>query len=568
MEKQILVSIDHDETQLAVFEDRQLVEYEVDRPLNQRIVGNIYKGRVENVLPGMQSAFVNIGLERNAFLFVDDAYPGVPLDGEQLPPGADTRSIQEVLHAGQEVLVQVVKEPVGTKGARVTRKLTLPGRFLVLQPASEHVGVSRRIADEAERERLRAIAQSVQTPGLGLIVRTAAEGQEEAELRRDAEYLARLWERLLRKAQEAKPGTLIHKDAGVVYRVLRDELDESVTRILVDDRHEFERILELLEIFAPALKSRVELYHDPERPLFELYGVEQELERALSRRVWLKSGGYLVIDQTEALTAIDVNTGRYVGSDDLQETVFHTNLEAAREIARQVRLRDIGGIIVIDFIDMEVGEHRQAVLRALEEALQRDRTKSSVLGLTELGLVEMTRKKGRRNLLEAMTRPCPYCSGRGRVLSEEATSRKIRREIKRILRTSDAEAILLEAHPSVAALLIGPGGANLKELERETRRTIFIRGSEECHLEEMNLRALGDRAEVEAKALPVHAGERLEVEVAEPHAANPQDGIARLQGYVIDIVGGGSMVGRKVRVEVTRAFRTYAKARLLEPAEA
>jgi len=287
------------------------------------------------------------------------------------------------------------------------------------------------------------------------------------------------------------------------------------------------------------------------------------MEKALKKRVWLRSGGYIVIDQTEALTAIDVNTGKFVGTTSLADTVFRTNLEAAREIARQLRLRDIGGIIVIDFIDMDSHHHRQEVLRTLEEALKKDRTKAHVLGITQLGLVEMTRKKVRQGLDEVLQRPCPYCEGKGRVLSEETMAGKVRREIKRILRQSASEAILVEVNPSVAALLIGAGGCNLKELERETGKAIYIRGSDDCHLESMNLRALGTREEVQAKALPVKEGQVMELEVEEPHVSNLWDGIARVEGYVIDIEGAGKMIGEKVKVEITKAFRTYAKARIV-----
>ncbi|HEX6987999.1 MAG TPA: ribonuclease E/G, partial [Bacillota bacterium] len=297
-----------------------------------------------------------------------------------------------------------------------------------------------------------------------------------------------------------------------------------------------------------------------------VHGLNEEIDKALKKRVWLPSGGYIVIDQTEALTVIDVNTGKFVGTHDLQDTVYRTNLEAVDEIARQIRLRDIGGIIVADFIDMESPRHRHRVVRALERAVARDRTKTTVLGITQLGLVEMTRKKGRRNLLDLLTRECPYCDGRGRVLTEESQARRIRREIKRILRNTNHEAILIEVHPSVASLLIGAGGSNLRELERETGKSIYIKGSEACHVEEMNLRALGTRAEVEEQALPVKTGDVIELKVEEPHVSNAWDGIARVEGYVIDIEGAGNRVGEKVTVEITRAFRTYAKARVVQPA--
>lgn len=564
MERNIFFSIDQEETRAAVVEDGRLVEIYIERPLNQRIVGNIYKGRVENVLPGMQAAFVNIGLERNAFLYVDDAYPAAHEEGEDdLPDDVRNLTIKDLVRVGQEVIVQVVKEPTGTKGARVTRNLTIPGRFLVLMPTVEYVGVSRRIQDESERSRLKSIAYKAKPRDLGLIVRTVAEGRTEADLSRDVKYLTRVWNDLLHRSRKNHAPCLLHKDLGLVYRLVRDLFSEEVSNVHIDGRSEYSKVLELVDHFAPHLKSRIHFYGNKGKSLFETYGINEEIEKALQRRVWLKSGGYIVVDQTEALTVIDVNTGRFVGKDELEETVFKTNMEAAEEIARQIRLRDIGGIIVIDFIDMQVPSHRQQVVRALEKAMERDRTRATVLGITQLGLVEMTRKKGRKSLEDLLMKVCPYCEGRGKVISEDSMSRRARREIKRILRHSQSEAILVEVHPSVAALLIGSGGSNLKELERETGKSIYIKGSEDCHLEELHVLALGSRLEVEGRALPVQAGQVMDLKVEEPHVSNLWDGIARVEGYVIDIEGAGNKVGERVKVEITKAFRTYAKGRIV-----
>jgi len=561
MPKEILVSVETDETRVSLLEDGELSEVYIERPVSQRVAGSIYKGRVENVLPGMQAAFVDIGLERNAFLYVDDALPRGEEEDDAVDDGRRP-TIKDLLDEKQEVVVQVAKEPIGSKGARVTRQVTLPGRYLVMMPMVDYVGVSRRISDEAERERLRGLANDLRPPGTGLIVRTAAEGRQEADLKRDIEFLTRLWGRVQSRAKVSRAPSLLHRDLGLVFRVVRDSFSDDVQRFVVDNRHEYERILDILDVMDPSLKERVSL-HAGKRPLFETAGIEEEIDKALKRRIWLKCGGHVVLDQTEALTVIDVNTGKYVGTTNLADTVLKTNLEAAREIARQLRLRDIGGIIIIDFIDMEVPQHRHHVLEALQEALRLDRTKAHVLGITHLGLVEMTRKKVRQGLDEFLQRPCPYCEGRGRVLSEETMYRKVRREIKRILRSSSGEAILVEVHPSVAALLIGAGGANLREMERETGRTIYVRGSDECHLEDMNLRALGTRDEVAARALPVQPGQVMELRVEEPHVSNLWDGIARVEGYVIDIEGAGKRVGEKVKVEITRAFRTYAKAKIV-----
>lgn len=565
MRKEILVTVDIDQTRAAVLEDGQLVELYIEQAVHQRIVGNIYKGKVENVLPGMQAAFVDIGLERNAFLYVDDAQPGrAQVEGEEPAPRTGRRpTIGELVRTGQDILVQVAKEAIGTKGARVTRNITLPGRFLVLMPNVDYIGVSRRITDERERDRLKQIAQKVKPPGMGLIVRTVAEGAGEEELAHDAAFLARHWQQIAARARAAGAPSLVYHDQGLIHRLVRDALDDTVSLFLVDQRAAYDTAVEVVELHAPALRDRIKLYTRSDQTLFDYYGVEMEIEKALRKRVWLKSGGYIIIDQTEALTAIDVNTGKFVGSTNLADTVFRTNLEAAREIARQLRLRDIGGIIIIDFIDMDREDHRQLVIQALEEALKRDRTRCNILGLTQLGLLEMTRKKSRQNLAEALTRPCHCCDGRGKLFSEETMAHRVRAEIRRIMKQSSSEALLMEVHPSVAALLIGPGGANLRALEEELARTIYIRGNSEIHPESWSLKALGTREEVEARARPVSVGQVMALRIDEAHATNPADGIARVDGYVIDVEGAGSLVGQVVEVEIVKVFRTYARGRVV-----
>ena len=571
--KEILVNVEPGETRVAILEDGQLVEVYYERPTGQRTVGSIYKGKVENVLPGMQAAFVNIGLERNAFLYVADALPAKNADEEE---SGQVRvehrekngrlTIEDLLKPGQEVMVQVVKEAIGTKGARVTTHCTLPGRYLVLMPTVDYVGVSRRIDSDRERDRLRKTAERIRPQNMGIIVRTVAETKTETELSQDTDFLARVWRKIQEKNRSGPVPQLLHKDMGLIYRIIRDSFTDEVDRFVIDSKQEYEKVLELLDDIAPSLKKRVELFFSSDRTIFDLYTLEPEIEKALRRRVWLKSGGYLVIDRTEALTSIDVNTGKYVGSTDLADTVFKTNLEAAREIARQLRLRDIGGIIIADFIDMESESHRQKILKTLEEHLRRDRTRTYVLGITQLGLVEITRKKAKQSLDDVLQKPCPYCEGKGRVLSEESVSSKLRREIKALLRRSPEEAILAEVHPAVAALLIGAGGVNLRALENETGKSIYVRGSDQCHLESLAVRAMGTREEVETKALPVRQGQILEVRVEEPHVSNLWDGIARVEGYVLDVEGGAKLVGETVRVEVTKVHRTYAKAKVIEEA--
>lgn len=562
--KEIIMNAENDETRVAVLEDGVLVEFYIERPVAHRLAGNIYKGRVENVLPGMQAAFVNIGLEKNAFLYVTDAI-AARSNGEDVEIFGDSKrlSIKDVLRRGQNITVQITKDPMGTKGARVTTHITLPGRYLVLMPTVDYLGVSRRIGNDRERERLKNLAEKLKPRRMGLIVRTVAEGKEEEELRHDVNFLTKLWSKIRGKGRGAGAPALLHKDLGLIERVIRDILSLDIDNLIIDSKHEYEKIIDYLDIISPDLKGKVKLFNYREGAIFDVYGIEAEIEKALKRKVWLKSGGYLVIDHTEALTVIDVNTGKFVGSENLSDTVLKTNLEAAGEIARQIRLRNTGGIIVIDFIDMEISEHREKVVKALEEALKKDRTKANVLGLTQLGLVEMTRKKISQGLEDVLQKQCPYCEGKGQVLSEETMSRKVEREIKKLLKHSVIEAILVEVHPTVAALIIGSGGSHLRELERATGKHIYIRGSAEAKIEEIRICVAGTKEEVESKALPVKAGQILDVKIEAPHVANPWNGIARLEGYVIDVEGAGELMGEKVRTEITRVYRTYAKGKLV-----
>jgi len=567
MGKDIIVNYGRRETRAAFLEDRRVVEVFIERAAQERVVGNIYRGKVENVLPGMSAAFVNIGLERNAFLYVDDAR-----DYEKLVEAGNSRSrngrsktrgIKDVLKQGQSIIVQVTKEPIGTKGARIVTHLTIPGRYLVLMPTVDHIGVSRRIQDEKERERLKKLAKSLRPRGMGLIVRTLAEGQCQSELEQDAQFLIKVWEQIQRRAKRTRTPGLLYKDHDLIYRLVRDCFSTEFNRFIVDSREEYNKVLEILDTLSPRLRSRVFYYHDENIPIFEFYGVEADLKRALKRKVWLESGGYLVIDQTEALTSIDVNTGKYTGSKNLADTVLKTNLEAAAEIARQLRLRDIGGIIIIDFIDMASSGHEQKVLAKLEEEVKKDKNKTHVLGFTNLGMVEMTRKKTRQNIGDFLQRPCPYCGGTGRVLSEETLAFSVEREISRVAREHDVEALMIEVHPSVAAMLIGTGGTNLKELEELTGKTIFIRGSDDRHWEDVEIVYAGSKEALESMAVPVKEGQIIDMEVEEPHLTNPEDGISRLHGYVVDIEGAGRHVGQQLKVEITRVFRTYAKGRML-----
>lgn len=558
MFKEIIIHAGEEETKVAVLEDDVVMEVYIERSLAQRLVGNIFKGRVENVLPGMQAAFVDIGLEKNAFLYVEDALAPRAWNGNH---GEAAANISAILKRGQEIIVQVVKAPIGSKGPRVTTHVTLPGRYLVLMPTMDYIGVSRRISSEKERERLKALAAQVKPQGMGLIVRTVAEGVDEGELQQDVSILTRLWNKILTRAKNSIAPSLIHRDLELSQRILRDLFTEDVDRLIVDSRYEYEKIMDILEIISPRLRAKVTL--EIRNNIFKDYGIDQEIEKALKRKVWLKSGGYIVIDQLEAFTAIDVNTGKFVGTVDLEDTVLKTNLEAAGEIARQVRLRNIGGIIIIDFIDMQKEENRRRVLAALEDEFKKDKTKTNILGITELGLLELTRKKVRPSLAEILQRPCPYCDGRGKVLSEETVGIHIKSQIYDLARRTAANTILVEAHPHVAARLIGSGGTNLRDLERQTGKNIYIRGSQTQHIESVSIRPLYDQAEIRAQSLPVHPGQLLEVKIEEPHATKGEDGIARINGFVLDIEGAGSLVGETVPVEIGKVYRTYARARLV-----
>ena len=572
MAREIIVNSESGEVRAAVLEDGVLVDLFIERSLHPRYAGNIYKGTVENVLPGMQAAFVDVGLERNVFLYVDDALAGRngrearivrEADGEEITvPNKKQRSIKDILKPGQEIIVQVSKEPIGTKGARVVTDITLPGRYVVLMPTVDYVGVSRRIDEDGERDRLKKIAQAAKPKRMGVIVRTVAEGLSQEEIASDIQFLVKLWRRIQARGRRAKPPALLHKDYDLVFRLVRDHFAEDVTQFVVDDPDDLKKVNDLVKMFPEPMRDRVHLYTGQE-PIFDSYGLEEEIARALRRKVWLACGGYLVIDHTEALTVIDVNTGKFTGSTCLADTVLKTNLEAASEIARQMRLRNIGGIIIADFIDMDDENHQKQVVRKLEESLARDKTKASVLGFTQLGLVEMTRKKVQQGLAESMMKVCPMCDGRGRILSEETLAFRAMRAIKKEALSTSQPAMLVLLHPSVAAVLIGSGGSNLAALEEETGRAIYVKGSFDQKVEDIVVAAVGTREDVERKALPVVTGDLIDVVIEEPHMTNSRDGIARLEGYVIDVEGAGRMIGARVKAKVTKVFKTYARARLV-----
>ncbi len=464
MSEEILINVTPRETRVAVVENGVLQEVFIERTSRYGLVGNIYKGRVSRVLPGMQAAFVDIGLERAAFLHASDIV--------SLPEDATTgearrvENITKLLSEGQEVLVQVIKDPLGTKGARLTTHITVPSRYLVLLPGENTVGVSTKIEDEEERQRLKDIVSGLGSSDdqAGYIVRTAAEGAGRAELEADGVFLCKLWRAIQETARTAAAGTVVHEDLRLALRALRDMVGDEVEKVRVDSRETHQRLHEFAEEFVPQMTELLE-YYPGERPVFDLYGVEDEIQKALERKVQLKSGGYLIIDQTEAMTTIDVNTGAYVGHRTLEETIFKTNLEAAQAIARQLRLRNLGGIIIIDFIDMSMDEHKRQVLRALEKSLERDHAKSHITEVSNLGLVEMTRKRTRESLEHVLCEPCPCCGGRGSLKTPETVCYEVFREIIREARQYDAKQLLVLCSQEVVDLLLDEESASLAELE-------------------------------------------------------------------------------------------------------
>ncbi|TCO83003.1 RNAse G [Plasticicumulans lactativorans] len=464
--EEILMNVTPRETRVAVVENGVLQELYIERTRKRGLVGNVYKGRVVRVLPGMEAAFVDIGLERAAFLHVSDIQASVVVDGEAGPGERGAVVITDLVREGQELLVQVVKDPLGTKGARLTTHVTIPSRYLVYLPGTEAVGVSVKIDDDTERARLKEIIGAARAEfGGGYIVRTAGEGVEAPALRADMAFLQKLWASIQERARETRPGTVIHEDLPLVLRVLRDFVGGNVEKVRVDSRETHERLLTFAERFVPEMRPRIEHYPG-ERPIFDLYGIEDELQRALDKKVQLKSGGYLIIDQTEAMTTIDVNTGGYVGHRNLEETIFKTNLEAAGAIARQLRLRNLGGIIIIDFIDMSSEEHKQAVFKTLERALERDHAKNHICEVSALGLVEMTRKRTRESLEHVLCEPCPLCSGRGTIKTAETVCYEIFREIIREARQyEEARQFLVLAATEVVDLMLDEESTSVAELE-------------------------------------------------------------------------------------------------------
>ncbi|MBM4122041.1 MAG: Rne/Rng family ribonuclease [Nitrospira sp.] len=499
---EIAISVTREETRAAVLDNRVVTDLYIDRTKNKDFVGNIYKGRVVKVLPGMQAAFIDIGMEKAAFVHVSDlstdTEPGDTLvENEEDDKGPEmprprrqtTRPIEQLLHEGQELMVQISKGPIGTKGPRVTTYVSLPGRYLVFMPNVEHIGVSRRIPRDEERARLKEIMKRVRRPGCGYIVRTVSEGVKEEELRSDVEFLHVLWQDVLKKREQLPAPALLHTDLTLTFRVVRDLFTKKVDRLLVDSKSEYEAVKDFVHRFLPEQTSRIH-YYDKEESLFDHLGIEMEIARALSRKVWLKSGGHIVVDHTEAMTVIDVNTGRYVGKRDQEETILKNNLEAVKEIAYQVKLRGIGGLIIIDFIDMEREKNRDKVYQALVDAMASDKARTRISRISDLGLVEISRERVREDLLRTLSEPCRYCEGRSYTKSPPTVVYEIFREIRRLGRAPEEQKIILGVNPSVADLLYEEERQGVEDLERNSNVRIIVKADPLLHLEQYDIAVL------------------------------------------------------------------------------
>jgi ribonuclease G len=592
LKKQVLVSVDRAETRVALLEaggtpaatsssrrrkrggaapgaGYRIAELYIERRGGRSIVGNIYKGKVDNVLPGLEAAFVDIGLEKNGFLHVDEiVLPGVEAPKRGRGGG---RKIADLLKPGQEIVVQVVKDPLKTKGARLSMEVTIAGRYMVYAPSGEGLGISRRLEDK-ERERLRRVLAKLELGPGGVIIRTAAHGAQRQDFERELLYLHKLHEVLIKRVAETQAPAMVFQEADLSVRVVRDIFSEHFERAIVDDEQQHQRLVSFFTRTAPELVERVELWDDRsetgQRPLFEAYGVDQAIAGVMSRRVDLPSGGYLMIDYAEALTVIDVNSGSFIGrgkSAGLEDTITKTNLEAAEEVVNQLRLRDIGGIIVIDFIDMARARNRDAVMKTLRKSLDEDRTKTFTAEISKLGLVEMTRQNVTEGVREIMSRPCPTCEGEGVIRSEETIAIEFERRLRDIAAEHpDAEAFLVQINPRVTAQFTGQSSRALHALEAHTGRFFHFEGSEGLTLDHFAITFQGTREEVEERALPFREGDEVLVDIVEPHMYDVDDAVAKIDGYIISIAGAAVCVGEKRMVRIEQVGRTAATALLLD----
>jgi ribonuclease G len=534
MQNEILINAAAAETRVAILERGLFSELLIERHTGRSMVGSVVKGRVTRVLPGMQASFVDIGLEKAAFLYAGDYFdPDVDLGDDEAPRSRRGRGrngsravpkIDALLGEGQEIVVQVAKEPIGTKGARITSHVAVAGRHLVLTPSGRRVGVSRRIDSDRERRRLREVVEKLRPRDVGFIIRTAGEGAREADLEADIRYLTSVWEEIQQRRDQARAPAVLYAEPALPLRVVRDIATDETRRIVVDSEAVYQEMVAFVTRFVADPKPRIERYRGAD-PIFDHFGIETQIDSNLGRKVWLKSGGHLIVDQSEALTAIDVNTGRYVGKRDLEETVLKTNLEAVKEVVHQLRFRNIGGLIIIDLIDMESAENREKVYRALQEAIRQDKAKTNILKISELGLVEMTRKRTRENLVQQLCEPCSYCEGRGYVLSRESVAYKVLRELRKDLPRFSGRRVAIAVNPRVAELLLGPEKEALAELEAELGRQVEVRARPELHQEQFEVEATepGPPVVLDLPWLTAQGAESREASAAEIPSAGPEE---------------------------------------------
>jgi ribonuclease G len=587
LRKQLLVTVDRGETRVAILEaegttsgskgrakknsdDWRVAELYIERRGSRSIVGNVYKGKVDNVLPGLEAAFVDIGLEKNGFLHADDVvFPGVEVARRGRGARTKGKRITELLKPGQEILVQAIKDPLKTKGPRLSMQLSIAGRYLVYVPQGDGVGVSRRLEDK-ERDRVRRAAGKADLGEGGVIVRTAAQGATREDFEREIKYLHKLHDVLQQRGKEVQAPEMVFQEADLSVRVARDIFSGEFDRAIVDDEKQHHRLESFFNRTAPELLERLSLYTD-EEPLFERYNVEEAIQSVLRRRVDLPSGGYLIIDYAEAMTVIDINSGSFTGRGKgakLEDTITRTNLEAADEVVRQLRLRDIGGIIVIDFIDMSRARNRDAVLKTLRKSLDEDRTKTYVVEISPLGLVEMTRQNVTDGVREILTKTCPTCEGEGVVLSEDTVAIDVDRWLRDLVaERADSPAFLIRVNPRVATILVGGQGVPgpIVEIEAETGRHFHFEGTEALPLDTFDVVLEGTREEVEERALPFREGEEVLVEIEEPHMYNDDDAVAKLDGYVVSVFGAAPLVGERTLVKIEKVGRSAAQASLVNP---
>ncbi len=505
MTTEILINSRRYEVRIGLVESGYLTEFHLQRPTEKGLMGNIYLGRVVRVLPGMQAAFVDIGLERTGFLYVDDVsplpakidkllvtaegdeeYPTVPAHPHTNGRGQALPNIEELLKEGQEIMVQVSKDPIGTKGARLTCHITLPGRNLVFIPQTDHIGISRKIVDEDTRDSLRALIERLRPKDVGFIVRTVAENISAEDIEADMEFLMLLWDEVQDRAKISRAPSPVYEDLDITLRSVRDLFTSEVDYLIIDNEDSYDKLMRFASTFTPKLKNKISLYRG-DLPLFEAYGIDVEISKALEKKVWLRSGGYIIIENTEALTVIDVNTGRFVGKDDLNETIFKTNMEAAKEIAYQLRLRNIGGIIIIDFIDMEDEQHREELFNSFKEAVKKDKSRINILKLSEFGLVQMTRKRHSENLNQMMCEPCHYCAGEGVLKSRRTICYEIFRKISRNSGRTTGNAVTVRVHPRIADMLLKEEETTMKQLEKDTAKRLIVAPAKDLHIEKYEI---------------------------------------------------------------------------------